>query len=160
IGEPSVVFIDESFQEAGQSKPKNGVTLDELEKPLSLFKPEIANDLEPYRMKLAKALRASEDDGVSRASLVTAGLTPEDCTAAISLEWKLKEKVEMWPGMTLERRAKAGRNIGPIRAIDRVWRAARDLLENHEDVISGRLFLVDSRTEHGVMRMAKTRGVL
>jgi hypothetical protein len=161
INELSVLFIDESFQEAGQSKPKNGVTLDELDKPLSLFKPEVANDLEPYRMKLARALRASEDDGVSQTSLVNAGLTADDCTEAIKLEWKLKEKVKMWPGMPLERRAKAVGNVGPIRAIDRVWRAARDLLENHEDdVISGRLFLVDAKTEHGVVRMAKTRGVL
>src|SRR5262245_62847939 len=108
-------------------------------------------------MKLAKALRSSEDDGVSRASLVAAELTADDCTIGIELEWKLKEESKMWPGMPLERRAQAGGNVGPIRAITRVWAAARDLLSNYEgDIISGRLFLVDVGTEYGKVRTAKT----
>src|SRR5262245_55140007 len=97
IGDLSVLFIDESFQGAGQSQPDHGVALDEIER-VSLRKPEIANDLEPLRMKLAKALRASEDDGVSRERLVAAGLTADDCTAAIELAWKLKEESKMWQG--------------------------------------------------------------
>jgi hypothetical protein len=155
----SVLFIDESFMEAGQSHPKVGVTLDEIEK-VSMEKLEVANDLEPYRKKLAQALRASEDGGVACTNLIAAGLTADDCSAAIKLEWMMKDKPKMWPGMSIERRTKAGGNVGPMRAIDRVWRAAHDLLSNFEgDVVSGRLFLMDENTQYGVARVAKTRGI-
>ena len=153
----SALFIDESFQEAGQSKPKTGVTLDEIEN-VSLAKIDIANDLEPYRRKLAQALRTSEDGGVPRTNLIA--LSPEDCTAAIKLEWQMKEWVVMWPGMSINHRTKVGGNAANIHALDRVWRTVRELLADHSgDVVSGRLFLMDESTEYGKARVVKTRGV-
>src|SRR5262249_15994981 len=92
--------------------------------------------------------------------LVAEGLTADDCTAAISLEWQMKDKIVMWPGMPSERRAKVNGNVRHIRTIDRVWRAARELLNDfYRDVVSGRLLVVDADTDHGVARTVKTRGV-
>jgi len=153
----SALFIDESFQEAGQSKPKTGVTLDEIEN-VSLAKIDIANDLEPYRRKLAQALRTSEDGGVPRTNLIA--LSPDDCTAAIKLEWQMKKRIVMWPGMSINHRTKVGGNAANIHALDRVWRTVRELLADHSgDVVSGRLFLMDENTEYGKARVVKTRGV-
>jgi hypothetical protein len=57
-----------------------------------------ANDLEPYRTKLSRALGQAQLGGVSRALLVAERLTADDCTAAIKLGWQMKDsKAKMWP---------------------------------------------------------------
>jgi hypothetical protein len=162
LSELSVLFIDESFIDAGQSKPDTGLTLDEIERvPLGRgYMTEIANDLTPYREKLARALRKNGLGGVSRALLVAEGLSADDCTAAIKLEWKRKETVEMWPGMSLKQRESCRGNVRHIRTMDRIWRVARELIEKFDgDVVSGRLYVAEAKTENGVVRMVKTRGV-
>jgi putative DNA primase/helicase len=160
----SVIFIDESFRDAGTSKPLRGLTFDEIEAV-----PPGSGELGMYRRSLARALRAQpKNGGVPRANLV-AELASGDCTQAIKLEWAQKEKKPtLWPGMPTKLRtaaAKAGTNTKHIRTFDRVWRAARELIElTDPDVVSGRrasgrLFLANHKTENGVVRVVRTRGV-
>jgi hypothetical protein len=116
-----------------------------------------------YREQLALALRSMpHNGGVPRKLLRDAGFTADWCTRAIQLEWSAKEKTTLWPGMPREERAAAAKacaNTRHIRTFDRVWRAARELLEREGDVVSGRLFMANHRTENGVVRVVRTRGV-
>ena len=153
----SVLFVDESFRDAGMSKPVKGLTLDEIKNgPLG--------ELSFYRDMLAKALWAQPDNGgVPRANLVKAELFTDDCTRAIELEWAQKEtRPTLWPGMPAKLRAaaaKAGSNTKHIRTFHRVWSAARELIELEGDVVSGRLFMANHKTEHGNVRVVRTRGI-
>jgi hypothetical protein len=160
----SVIFIDESFRDAGTSKPVRGLTFDEIEAV-----PPHSGELGMLRSNLARALRTQpKNGGVPRANLV-AELGSGDCTQAIKLEWAQKEKqATLWPGMPAKARAaaaKAGSTTWHIRTFDRVWRAARELIElTDPDVVSGRrasgrLFLANHKTENGVVRVVRTRGI-
>ena len=125
--------------------------------------PGPVNDLAPLRHKFARALRRQSDvGGVERRHLVEEGLTADDCTAAIALEWHLKEQPQIWPGMPPPARrkaAKAAKGAKHIRAYDRTWRAARELLcQDKADAVSGRLFLTDEDGEHGTSRVVWVRG--
>jgi putative DNA primase/helicase len=55
--------------------------------------------------------------------------------------------------------AKAGVNTGHIRTFHRIWATVRELLEREDDVVSGRLYLADAQTDHGRVRVVRTRGV-
>jgi hypothetical protein len=155
----SVIFIDESFRDAGTTKPVKGLTLDEIEAvPLG------SDALGVYRSMLGNALRAqAENGGVPGKNLEAAGLGIAECTRAISLEWARKEKrPTLWPGMPTTLRAaaaKAGSNTKFIRTFHRVWSAARELLEHNDDVASGRMFMANHKTENGVVRVVRTRGI-
>jgi hypothetical protein len=154
----SVIFIDESFRDAGTSKPTRGLTIDEIKSPTSIA------ELNFYRDWLANALWTQPNNGgVPRANLVAAGLNTANCTRAITLEWSQKEKqTTLWPGMPTRLRkaaAKAGSNVRHIRTFDRVWRAARELLELGDGTVSGRLFMATQKTENGVVRIVRTRGL-
>jgi Primase C terminal 2 (PriCT-2)/Bifunctional DNA primase/polymerase, N-terminal len=164
----SVLFIDESFRDAGTSKPVKGLTLDEIE----TVPPCPAGALGFYREQLAFALRAMPGTGgVPRKILREAVFEADWCTIAIKLEWSTKAKTTLWPGMPAKERAaaaKAGTNIRHTRTFDRVWRAARELLdfvflEDEDvvsgDIVSGRLFLANHKTENGTVRIVRTRGI-
>jgi hypothetical protein len=137
------------------------IALDEIDK-VSLHDYNAAADLIPHRERLARVLRGQRGlGGVPRASLVAEGITPDICTAAIKAEWRLKAPAEVWPGMSLKKReAAAPGNTRHIRAMDRIWRCARDLL-NLEDpnVVSGRLYLAEVPTRLGRVRVVRTRGI-
>jgi hypothetical protein len=158
LDEMSALFIDESFRDAGTSKPVRGLTLDEIDAV-----DFVGSDLWAHRRRLSAAVRAQpKNGGVPRKNLVDAGLDADACTRAIQLEWIGKGKSPLWPGMPAKARAeaaKAGANIRHIRAFDRVWRAARELLKLEDDVISGRLFLANHKTENGVVRVVQTRSI-
>ncbi len=165
LGEVAGVFIDESFWQAGMWTARRGLTLEEIEAAL-IPGPNLdaQADLEPLRIVLARALRRqSAIGGVERRHLIEEGLTVDGCTAAIALEWTLKDRPAIWPGMPpVERRraAKAAKSAKHIRGFDRTWRAARELLRQEQtDAVSGRLFLADSETDHGVCRVVQTQGV-
>jgi Primase C terminal 2 (PriCT-2) len=156
----SVLFIDESFRDAGTSKPVRGLTLDEIE----TMPPGSTAELADYRNMLAEALRAQpHNGGVPRANLIAAGLDVVDCTRAIKLEWAQKEmRTTLWPGMPAKARAaaaKAGSTTRHIRTFHRIWAAARELLDREDDVVSGRLFLANHKTENGTARVVRTRGI-
>jgi hypothetical protein len=75
----SAIFIDESFRDAGTTKPVKGLTLDEIE-----ASPDDSNMLFVYRRMLGNALRAQpKNGGVPRKNLEAAGLGIAECTHAI-----------------------------------------------------------------------------
>src|SRR5215208_844551 len=166
IGEVEGVIIDEGFWQAGVWTATRGLTLDEIEAQLPFGRAgldDVVNDLEALRTKLARALRGQESlGGVARRYLVAEGLTTDDCTKAIALEWRLKERTPIYPGMPAKARreaAKAAKGAKHIRAYDRTWRTVRDLLrQDNPDAVSGRLTLAESETEHGVARVVRTQG--
>jgi hypothetical protein len=166
IGKVAGVVVDEDFWEAGYRRADRGLTLDEIASALPFGPGKLdstVNDLEPLRHKLARAMRRqSAVGGVERRHLVDEGLTVDDCTAAIALEWTLKEEPAIWPGMPPAARrkaAKAAKGAKHIRAYDRTWRAARALLgQDKADAVSGRLFLDDIETDNGRARVVRTRG--
>jgi putative DNA primase/helicase len=165
LGEPAGVFIDEGFWQAGLWTARRGLTLDEIEAPLPLVsaKIDIIADLEPSRRKLARALRRqSALGGVEHRNLVDEGLTADECTAALALEWRFKERAALWPGMPAADRRKAAqtaKGAKHIRGFANTWAAARELLrQENTDAVSGRLFLTESETDHGTVRMVRAQG--
>ena len=93
---------------------------------------------------------------------IHSSLNTEACTKAIQLEWRGKEKHALWPGMPAKDRAaaaEAGTNTRHIRTFDRVWRAVRELVQLEGDVVSGRLFIANHKTENGTVRVVRTRGI-
>jgi hypothetical protein len=156
LGDMSVVFIDESFWEAGTSKPVRGLTLDEIEDA-----PD--NELEIFRQLLVDSLRKQAKLGGVPKQNVHTGLSARNITKAIQLEWAQKGKQRvMWPGMSAKERAaavKVGTNVRHIRTLDRVWRTLRELVEHESDLVSGRLYLATKKTDDGVVKVVKTRGI-
>jgi hypothetical protein len=154
----SALFIDESFRDAGTSKPVKGLTIDEIEAV-----PPDTGDLGLYRELLAYSLRKqAHNGGVLRRNIHTS-LTVDACTRAIKLEWIARGVATIWPGMPASARsaaAKAGTNIRHIRTFHRVWRAVRELIELVEDdAVSGRLFLANHKTGSGIVRVVRTRSI-
>ena len=168
LGDVDAIFVDEGFWQAGIWKGGRGLTLDEIETvpdtPHARF---TAAFLRPHRIKLARALRRqTEDGGVRRQHLVDEGLTAKICTEAIADEWKLKSDTELWPGMSAVARkaaAKAARGAKHVRAVVRVWKSARELLDNEDaGAVSGRLLLGTAKAggeTEGTVRVVRTRGV-
>jgi hypothetical protein len=111
---------------------------------------EIAtNDLLTLSQKAQRAVETVTDEGfLSRDAIVATGLTAEDCTLAITLEWRRKREGLIWPGQRPADRRKAMEmaacNAGiPRRAA--LWDAMRTLLES-EDTHTGRIQLT-TRTD-------------
>jgi len=153
----SALFIDESFRDAGTTKPVKGLTIDEIEAA-----PPDAGELEVYRALLAHSLRKQPHVGGVPLCNIHTGLDVNACTRAIQLEWKGKGKQALWPGMPAKDRAaaaEAGTNTRHIRTLDRVWRAVRELVQFEGDVVSGRLFMANHKTENGIVRVVRTRGI-
>jgi hypothetical protein len=156
----SALFVDESFRDAGTSKPVKGLTIDEIE---AVPPSHVAGELAFYREQLAHALREMpRNGGVPHETLRKWVHGADWCTRAIKLEWVARQKTPLWPGMPAKARAaaaKVGVNTRHIRTFDRVWRAARELLEREGDVVSGRLFMANHKTENGIVRVVRTRGI-
>jgi hypothetical protein len=156
----SALFIDEEFRDAGTAKSARGLTLDQIDAvPPGHPCP---GELGFFRERLAGALRALPHTGGVPRKTLTEWLTIEMCDRAIKLEWMAKEKPAIWPGMPARERAaakEASAGIRHIRTLVRVWKAARELLERDDVVVSGRLFLATHKTENGAVRVVRTRGV-
>ncbi len=166
LGKVEMVVVDESFWQAGIRIQKQGLTLDEIAAflPFGATKRDTTlNDVESYRGRLARALRRQDGPGgVPRANLVEENLTPETCSLALKAEWKLKEAVPIWPGMPKDERrlaARAAAKAKHARAFIALWSAARDVLNDPEVTISGRLYLDTREGEDGRVIVAKTRSV-
>jgi hypothetical protein len=83
---------------------KRGVTLDELAAAVSghVGRPK---EVQEFRQRLHGALSTHPEGGVERRRLVAAGLTADDCTAAIKAEWSMKSKINpLRPGMMPQHR--------------------------------------------------------
>jgi hypothetical protein len=155
----SALFIDEDFRDAGTTKPERGLTFEEIEATPA---GPCSGELGFFRDQLAGAMRAQVNKGgVPRESLARV-LQADWCTRAIQIEWMRKEKATIWPGMPAKARAEAaktGVNTRHIRTFHRIWSTVRELLEREDDVVSGRLYLADVQTDHGRVRVVKTRGI-
>jgi hypothetical protein len=89
-------------------------------------------------------------------------LSAEDCNTASKLEWRFKVDPPLWPGMPPEARRKAAEGAEHatyLRSYVRIWTAARELINAEEGSVSGRLILSEVHSEHGVLRVVRTRGV-
>lgn len=166
LGKVEMVVVDESFWQTGVRIPNTGLTLDEVAAFLPFGSPKsdtLLNDIESYRKRLARALRLQDGPGgVLRANLVEANLTPETCSTAISLEWRLKEPTPIYPGMPqAERRlaARAAAKTKHVRSFVALWKAARDVLNDEEVTVSGRLYLDTRDDPDGRVLVAKARSV-
>lgn len=167
LGTPRCVVIDESFWQSGLHLFDKVLELDEMYLPVdppaggSTFAAEELGDL---RRKLAQALRSQHDaGGVRRATLEDGNLTQQECTRAIALEWQMKDKLEMWPGMPAEVRqkvAKKSRNVKQVQAFVRIWQAARAILGAHRQTsASGHLYLEEADNGGRVTRCLGIRRI-
>jgi len=158
----SALFIDESFRDAVTSKPVKGLTIDEIEDA-----PD--SELEIFRYLLAESLRKQTQLGGVPLRNIHTSLNAGNITKAIALEWKEKGKqLVMWPGMPAKERAaaaKTGTNTKYIRTFHRVWSTLREFVglkdqdDSSADLVSGRLFLATAKTDHGSVKVVKTRGI-
>lgn len=170
LGHVSTVVVDEGFWAAGIRISTRGITLEEVGAPPPLgrnsFEMLEVADIATWRSTLARALGRQEGlGGVERRHLVAEGLDAETCTAANRAEWRLKSKIEIWPGMgPMARRAalKAAETAGKVGRVAPVWNAARELFrQENPDAVSGRLVLaeVTSQDGFGKTRVVRTHGV-
>lgn len=166
LGKVEMVIIDEGFWQTGIRIPKRGLTLDEIGAAVassSSAQNYLANDVEVYRAQFARALkRQGQPGGVHRADLIAEGMTVDRCTAAISAEWNLKDKVAIWPGMPKADRRIAARAADKARhsqAFISLWNAARGLLYDEEVEVSGRLYIDTREDDDGRVLVAKARSL-
>ena len=156
FGNPARNVIDEDFWKAG---------LDLLRRERGLDLRDIVDDVCPRylvgaRSRLARGLRLQEHGGVAR-SCFDGVLTVEQCTAAISAEWRnihANEKQALYPGMSVAERRAAKEKIEAIRHdkyVVKIFEAVRELLRLPVGTVSGRLRITDA----GKIRTVKVYGV-
>ena len=102
------MFIDESFWQAGlwpaEARAHHRRDRRRRSRSASARSTKSSTTSNPCANKLARALRRQQDlGGVERRHLVDEGLSADECTTAIKLEWKLKGEPPLWPGMPPER---------------------------------------------------------
>jgi hypothetical protein len=159
----AAVIVDESFWQDGLRIQEHGVALSEMESSFPECKDDCA-ELEQLRGLLVKALRRQPHvGGVERQYLVGKdffdNVTPEDCTRAISLEYKMVERVEMHPGMSARDLKRLTRDVPAFRRAKQmaaIWGAARQLLNRDDIEVSGHLVLEENKDGE---RFALYRGV-
>ena len=104
--------------------------------------------------QLQHALDQMDDGYVTRQPLVDAGLTAEDCAAAVKLEWARKVDHGLRPGAPVERQKQAVKRFGflaQLPAREAMWKALEDLLD-WNDAATGRLWIETTTTKEGSQR--------
>jgi hypothetical protein len=169
LGKPDFVIIDEAIWKKGirgikQRKKKKDkdkdVAINSLlnERPLDFTK--AIDQRDAWRSTLGRALMQQEgNSGVERRHLAEA-LSAKDCTTAIKLEWMFIPKITQEPGTSddmIKQLAKSDLidTIAHTRRIIRIWQTVRELLDDPEIEVSGRLTL---RQNNG-QRVIEWRGV-
>jgi putative DNA primase/helicase len=169
--EPPCVIIDESAWQQGLRGVDASeefdwtVAIDSISNkpppPTTLL-----NDLSRFRHRLATALNSQPaNGGVHRKYLDAQHLDGSACKFALGLEWKLYNdevaKLGLYPGMPDSRLQAAMNNHALIndiqyaRRVIRIWEAARELLNDANIDISGRLTL---KRDNG-QRVVTWRGI-
>jgi hypothetical protein len=114
------------------------------------------NDLHSLSLKVQTVFAGmAEGDLVSREAVEAAGLTVDDCTLAITLEWQRKIEGAIRAGMTLEERGKGVERAAGNAGIPRragIWTALRDLLAG-EATHTGRLQLGTKADKEGAFKV-------
>ena len=174
LGDFEAVIIDESFhQTAMRGQKDRGVTLDQIAAGNPLPPPnrrsdDGANDLQAARGKLARALRRQEGKhaGLERRHLAAEGLTAKDCAHAYRLEWRFKQKIDLYlyPGMAPSIRRQVAADfadeVGLHWRLTRLWKDAEELLLDPDvNAVSGRIILDDKQTDEGIARVVRSRGI-
>jgi putative DNA primase/helicase len=144
----AAVIVDEGFWQDGVRIAKHGVPLSEMENVLAEQGDGHA-ELKTLRSRLVNALRRQSDlGGVERQHLMSldihTNVSTEDCTRAISLEYKMAERMDMHPGMSaqdLKRLTSKVPELRRARQMAAIWGAVRDLLERTDVEVSGHLVL-------------------
>jgi len=178
LGKPLAVFIDESMWDKGirglDPESRWNVALDSIstrKKPpadlTTLKKLGLdAFELEQLRCNLARALRQQQANGGVEREQLEDYLRPGQCTRALALEWKAHAKIHkqftQYPGMTQAELTKLVADhhdqidkLKHARRMIKIWEAARELLENLDIDVSGRLTL----TQDNGQRCVEWRGI-
>jgi Bifunctional DNA primase/polymerase, N-terminal/Primase C terminal 2 (PriCT-2) len=167
FGEPAGVIIDEAIWKKGLrgiERDQYGfewtVAIDSLLRP----EPEIY-DLISLRNSdrnwLGKLLQQQPQNGGVERQYFADGIGIKGCNEAIRREWKCLPKIVLRPGMSNAELKRLARNhdlidaIQHARRIIRIWEAVRELLENPETTVSGRLTL----KQRNGQRVVEWRGV-
>jgi putative DNA primase/helicase len=152
--DPVGVIIDEGFWQDGVRLPTWEMAIDEIRTPTGP-EDEIGT-LEHLRKKLAMALAQQAEPGGFRRQHLIGALTRDDCTDAIRLEWKLKPKADIEPGMAREKLAKVESRLPAIqfsRHMIAIWGAMRELIAREDIAVSGRLLIEQHKGSKRVIRL-------
>ena len=138
------IVVDEDFWAAGVRISKEPLPIAEIE---DVHEPPIGveiTELTELRKRLAKIIRMQEKSGGLKREYLS-GITAEDCSKAIKLEWGIVNKITagISPGMTKTQIEEISSAILPwIRTahrINTIWYAVREMLEKPEVQASGRI---------------------
>jgi hypothetical protein len=142
------LIVDESFWACGLWEEARELTVEQIEKdiPFGVARFMTLNDLDITRKRMGRAIRRHcEPGGLRQEHLVAERLSADECAQAIRIEWSFKEDNPFWPGMSKSRREAAADQAGTagsVRAVSRMWEAAKDLLnQDSPDAVSGRVVL-------------------
>ncbi|MDT7953483.1 MAG: toprim domain-containing protein, partial [Acetobacteraceae bacterium] len=174
IGEVGLLVIDEGFWQSGLRglDGKATLTQDGLEPgrtSLTCYtgkgKMDVGAtaDLVAARERLCKALRVTEPGPLRLGLLEAAGLTPDDCRQAATLERRRMRDAGLRPGMSpVERRKRieavlppAGEPWAPPGRCATLWLILAEALENGHDAAGAEL--VHEMTEAGSVRALRLR---
>lgn len=173
IGTVGLLVIDEGFWQAGLRglDGKATITLDGLEpvrsSPVCYKKNKLyltgTADLVASRMKLWKALQASDVGPLRHGLLEAAGLTPEECQKAAALEHRRLRDAGLIPGMPAGERYARIRKILPPEGIPwappgrcaTLWLVLAEALKGAHEVASVEVF--HDITEGGSVKSLRLR---
>jgi putative DNA primase/helicase len=173
FGDIAGVVIDETFYKHGiygvelrrKEEEHDRFTLDDM---AGEHENITALDCHSYwRDDLIQILREHPLGGLERARFIDK-IQPEDCSCSIKEEWKIFDKIKFSPQMTSDELAKIKEQLPVIlraRWMAGVWRTLRDLLQQEEVAVSGRLVLEKNKAgkiglrHRGVREIVEARKV-
>jgi hypothetical protein len=150
------IVIDENCHQAGIGISKNPISIFDIEHPVEAPLGVDVAEILRLRKKLADTLAKQKEPGGFRSEYLS-GLSTEDCTKAIKLEWQVINKATsgIEPDMNRRHIERASREILPwvrqAHKINRIWAHLRDMIECPEIMVSGRIAIESGKV--------KTRGV-
>jgi len=149
ISHPDLLVIDEAFHSAGLRGIGHltVVSEDQIEAGIwhasgqAAKTADLNSTLKPIRDKLAPALQSHETGPLQRETLISAGLTPEECRTASKIEWERQISVKVFPGMPddLRRQSLQAAAINKeIPRMARLWKLSAAFIEGSAE-LSGHL---------------------
>ena len=161
IDEPAGIIIDESFWQDGIIHSKWEMTIDDISilAPKAGKKPPV--DLQSLHEKLILALGQEEFGGVRREHAAR-WLSVNECTEAIKLQWASMPKVDLRPDAKREDIAIIDAKVPYVqfgRRMVRIWKAMRELLEQPDDAVSGRVYIAKDKKSRRVIGVRGVRKI-
>jgi hypothetical protein len=162
FGKVAGVVIDETFYKKGVSGIEshgNDLTLDDI---APLYRQDFfQRDRCAWRDELVDVLQEHPLGGLERARFVNK-IQPDRCKLYISLEWTIANRLKITPQMTPDELAAVKEAIPTGRHARRmvgIWGALREMLNNPEIKVSGRLVLDQNKKGQTVLRLRSVRPV-